>query len=346
MPRTAVQYPGVDFYALLEVSPRASAEVINAAFRVIMRARHPDAGASDGKTVRMLNEAHDTLCDVQRRAAYDATRTNQIGVGKVIGEYRMLDLIAEGGIGKTYKGEHILTGMPVCIKHCTEIDPVHEQILLEETRAMWDLRHYALPAARSLTKLDDDRLALVMSYIPGPTLQQIVDKVGNLDPEHVAWIMERVLNALSYIHRHGVIHGDIKPQNIIVQPDRHMAVLIDFGLAMVKPTRDSTAKGYTQFFAPPEQEFESGSLRPETDFYSLGMTMIHALCGGQETPFLNKQVPRSTPAPLKEFLHVMVARDPASRPNWKKGDLCEQMKDVRARSFQRTASGMKPIPGF
>ena len=59
-----------------------------------------------------------------------------------------------------------------------------------------------------------------MSYVPGPTLEQIVEKVGKLDAETVAWIVDRLLNALLYLHHHGVIHrGYIKPQNVIVQPE-------------------------------------------------------------------------------------------------------------------------------
>jgi serine/threonine protein kinase len=83
---------------------------------------------------------------------------------------------------------------------------------------MWDLRHYSIPAARDLIQLDDSTMALVMSYIPGPTLAQVIEKSGRMDAEHVAWISQRILNALMYMHERGIVHGDLKPQNIIIEP--------------------------------------------------------------------------------------------------------------------------------
>ncbi len=91
-----------------------------------------------------------------------------------------------------------MLGTPVCIKHASHISPQDEAILVEEAKAIWDLRHYAIPSVREILKLDDGSLALVMSYIPGPTLEQIMEKNGSLEAETVCWIVERVLNALRF----------------------------------------------------------------------------------------------------------------------------------------------------
>ena len=118
--------------------------------------------------------------------------------GKVIGEYRVLSKIAEGGFGCTYKAENVTVGEPVCIKHCHNLDRFDEEILIEEAKIMWNLRHFSVPAIRGMLRTPDKKLAMVMSYIPGPTLVQVVEKLSEkgekLDPEHVAWITERVLN--------------------------------------------------------------------------------------------------------------------------------------------------------
>jgi len=335
-----------DLYERLEVSPRASEGVIDAAYKALMKRVHPDHHMTvSGQRARGLNEARDTLLDPARRVQYNRER-NQIG-GIVLGEFRVDEPIAEGGFGKTYKGTHLTVNAPVCIKHCSEISATDAAILIEEALAMWDLRHFAIPAVRNLLKLDDGSLALVMSYIEGPTLEQVIEKQQattrkRFDPEHVAWILERLLNVLSYMHRHGVVHGDIKPQNIIIQPRSHTVVMVDFGLAAIKPTRTTGSKGYTELFAPPEQE-RGRPLLPQTDFYSLAMTMLFALNGGDADRTARQQVPSHVPDHLCAFLRRMLVRDPLSRPDWQNENLMDTIRAVRSTAFGRVNSGMKPL---
>ena len=331
-----------DYYQVLQVNPKASPSVIEAAYRALMKEHHPDVGAS-GIIAKELNEAHDVITDALKRQDYDLKRDNGVGKDKIIGQYRITERIAEGGFGRTYKAEHTVLKDLSCIKDCSNVALEDSGMLIEECKVLWDLRHYALPTMRDLIQLDDGRVLLVMSYIHGPTLEKQVKKTGPMDPEAVAWITERMLNALNYIHRHGVIHGDIKPQNIIVQEDKHMAVLVDFGLSLVKPTSSSESKGYTEFFAPPE-EVSGKPLVPESDYYSLGMTMIYALGGGPEN-VERKMVPRDVPDELCQFIKRMIARDINSRPQYNKEDLCDTIVEIREKVFGRRRSGMKPIAG-
>lgn len=326
-----------DPYKILEVSNRASPIVIKAAYQALMKKFHPDHDGNEQKA-KDLNAAFDILSNPNKKKDYDKNEQNKTGT--IIGNYRVLESIAEGGFGQTYKGEHLLTKDVVCIKHCSMVSPAHDSILIEETRAIWDLRHYALPAMRDLIRLDDGSLALIMSYIPGYTLEHIVDKVGKMDPETVAWITERVLNALLYLHHHGVIHGDIKPQNIIIQPSQHSVVLVDFGLAMVKPSESTKSQGYTPIFSSPEQ-ISGKVLLPASDYYSLGMVMVYALNGNKRMD--TKQVPASVPDPMVDFIYQLTKKEVLARPQ---EDLFDFFVKVRQESFGRARSGMKNIPGF
>ena len=334
-----------DFYEVLQINPRAQTVVIDAAFRALMKELHPDTGASvNGTRAIDLNEAHDALIDPTTRRRYD--RTRDVDVGEVVGQYKLLDQIAEGGFGRTYRAEHKVVKELVCIKDCSNVSLADTGMLVEECKVLWDLRHYALPAMRDLIQLDDGRVLLVMSYIPGLTLEKTVKKLdGPMDPESVMWISERIINALNYIHRHGVIHGDLKPQNIIVQEDTHMAVLVDFGLSAVKPTHTSESKGYTPYFAPPE-EVAGKPLVPESDYYSLGMTMLFALSGSTEY-VERKMIPSDVPDEICDFIKRLIARDVNSRPQYGNvgNDLGDMIADVRNKVFGRTSSGMKPIFG-
>lgn len=327
-----------NLYDILEVSPRAREEVIRAAYNALIKEYHPDRNG-DERVARSLNEAKDVLLDRKKRSAYDKDRLDLDG--KVVGDYRVLELIAEGGFGKTYKGEHILAKAPVCIKHAHYVSPQDEEILLNEAAAIWDLRHYGIPNMRNIIKLDDGSLALVMSYVPGPTLEQLVTKVGRLDAEHVAWIAERSLNVLKYLHYHGVIHGDVKPQNIIIQPESHTIVLVDYGLSIIRPRADDHAVGFTPYFASPEQK-KGSVLIPQSDFYGLGMTMIYALGGDVE----KRAVPSKTPDPFCAFIKRMILFDVLARPDWEKEDLAETIQKVRQESFGRKSSNLKPLPSM
>ena len=325
----------VNLYDVLEISPRASEEVITAAHDVLAK-KYSSKKRANKTAVISLNEAKDTLLDKVKREEYDKKREDL--KGSVIGNYRVLELIAEGGFGKTYKGEHVTLKAPVCIKHGHYVSPQDEKILLEEAKSIWDLRHYGIPTMRDILKIDDGSLAIVMSYIPGKTLGKIVEKAGKLDVEHVSWITERTLNVLKYLHFNGVVHGDVKPQNIIIQPESHNLVLVDYGLSLIRPTKESKSVGYTPYFASPEQE-KGNPLLPESDFYSLGMTMIYALGGDIE----RKKVPQSTPEPLCDFIKKLLVKDVLYRPNWEKEDLFETISELRLKMFGRKHSGMKKL---
>lgn len=264
-------------------------------------------------------------------------------IGKVIGDYKIIKLIAEGGFGKTYKARELSSDSIDCLKDCSNVDADLAYVLKKEYKSIRDLRHFGLPSMRRLIPTTDGKYALVMSYVPGKTLEQCVEKLGKLKPETVAWITDRLLNILKYMHLHGVMHGDIKPQNIIIQPEDHTVVLIDFGLAMVKPKSGDENLGYTELYAPPEQ-LEGKLLLPESDLYSLAKVMIYAL-GGGEDKVRKLELADFVPDALRNFIIKLLPRDVSARPHWgKRGeeDICDSFRKVRMEAFGRIYSNMEP----
>lgn len=327
-----------DHYQILEIDPKARQGVVKAAYKALAR-----QFAENEAYLKQLNGAKDVLLDEDKRREYDRERVRNAKKGvaakkKTIGDYRIIEQIAEGGFGVTYKAEHKTLGTPVCIKHASNISALDEEMLFDEARAMWDLRHFGIPAIRDILQMDDGSYSLVMSYVPGPTLAEIIEKKGSLDPEHVAWIGERIINILKYLHFHGVVHGDMKPQNIIVQPDTHTVSLVDYGLSAVKPNSKSDGKGYTPKFAAPEQIAGKAPL-PETDFYGLGLTLIYALGGDVDS----LKVPDYTPDGMCKILKSFIVRDVLSRPHWQKEDIHELWAKAREEDFGRRYSNLKPL---
>lgn len=322
-----------DYYTMLGLHPKASTEVVKAAYRALVKKYQ-----GDEQRLRKLNEANEVLSDEVKRAEYDQEKAKP--PGKVIGEYRLISKIAEGGFGTTYKAENIVLGKLVCIKHALNVSPEDEALLLDEARTIWDLRHWGIPAMRDILRMPDKSLALVMSFIEGKNLSEIMEGYpSGLEPEHVAWIGERCLNTLKYLHMHGVIHGDMKPQNVMVQAESHTVTLVDYGLSHVRPSSGGLAKGYTPYFAAPEV-IDGGVPLPESDLFGLGMTMVYLL-GGDVTTV---KVPSTTPPNMVQFIKRLIKRDPLQRPRvWQDEDLCDTIKTVREKDFGRTASGMKPL---
>lgn len=331
-------------YAVLQVSPRAEAAVIKGAYRALMQAHTPDRGGSESRA-KDINAAYELLSDPGKRKAFD--ETGRPGEDAVVGNYRIIREIAVGGFGTTYEAEHVITGGKACLKHCLRVSDEYNDVLIKEALALWDLAHFSLPAMRDVIKLDDGSLVLAMTFMKGLTVEQVVKKVGRMDSVDVAWIVERILNALLYLHFHAVVHGDLKPQNVIVDDEVHAAYLIDFGLANVRPTGADRAHGFTEDFSPPEQiasayDRARRPLIPASDFYSLGMLMIFMLGGGMDA-VKKALVPSNVPAPMQGFIRSLIARDPMARPQ---GDIFDLFKRVRLESFGKARSGMRRIAGL
>ncbi len=275
-------------------------------------------------------------------------------VGKKIGDHQVLEVIGEGAFGTTYKAKDLTCGGIDCLKDCSNVKPEYAFKLAEEFKLARRLRHHSLPAMRRLIKLDDGTYAIIMSYIPGWTLEQIVKKVGPVPAKYLCWIVDRTLNALKYMHFHGAMHGDIKPQNIIVRQKSHTIGLIDFGLAMSKPKPGDESAGYTPLYSSPEQR-QGKLILPESDLYSLGKTMIYALGGGVDA-VKNDKVSDDTPDPLCDFIVSLLQENVNDRPNWDKKIWNEKLKDnidlfsefqqVRVKSFGELRSGMMQLPGI
>lgn len=316
-----------DYYTALQVNPAAHQVVIAAAYQALTSHLFLDP-----RTAAPFHEAYNVLSDPATRAIYDQKRAKDLQLNG----YEVVEKIGAGAFGPTYKIKHQLTGELSCLKHCSKLSAEGNDILRQETIAMWNLRHFGIPAVRDLIQLNNGNLALIMSYVEGPTLHQTLHHNGALEAEHVAWIAQRILNILLYLHERNVYHGDLSPKNIIIQPEHHTVVLIDYGLAMVKPAADTENKGYRMYYSAPEQE-NKAPLTPQCDLYSLGMTMIAALTGGDESALKTRRIPSTVPRAMQQFIQRLIATDPDDRPAvWAKENLFATVQEMRRQAFGRT----------
>lgn len=233
-------------------------------------------------------------------------------------DYTFDKVIGEGAFGRTYLVHHTVLGFKACLKQLSRTDdPLFIDSFREEAEILSKVRHRFLPALLGYWEEPDfDRYVLAMSFIEGTSLQDLIDEGKLPSDEHICWILDRVLEALSYLHYRsssktydrGIIHCDIKPANILLNIPEHEAYVVDLGMAFARPTAASLAKGGTDDFMPPEFSLGKPPI-PASDIFSLGKTAI-ALAGGN---IKNGQCPDDMNPHLQEFIDKMILRDPRHR---------------------------------
>ncbi len=248
-----------------------------------------------------------------------------------LGNYRIIKQIGEGGFGRIYQAKHLLLDELACLKqnlHSTEEDA---NILKLEAKLLWKLEdHHSIPTSKDLIELGKNNYVMVMSYIDGETLHDAVTRNSRLQSEEACWITERLLDAVRYCHYNGVIHSDIKPSNVFVEPAKHDIKLVDFGLAAYKPKIETRSIGSTPQFAAPELGQNKPPI-PETDIYGAGLTMLYILGGD----VAKKSLPKDVPKPIADFCQSLICYNPTDRPNWDKNNPLETLSDIREKVFGR-----------
>ena len=232
-----------------------------------------------------------------------------------IGHWKLTKLLGEGTYGRVFEGHHATLGpdVKVCVKQEKTGQEPYKTMFREEAILLAKLRHHSVPAFMDYIESDDPRVGqlLVLSFIPGVPLDKLL-KEGPIDDEHVCWILDRILGALSYLHgRHNLVHCDLKPGNVIIDVDYHQGTVVDFGMAAYRPDGKTLPKGGTPGFLPPEFALGYPPI-PVSDFYSIGKIGIE-LAGGDVK---KGECPDDMHPLLKELLGNLIRRDPMQRARW------------------------------
>ena len=214
--------------------------------------------------------------------------------------YRIVTLLGQGGMGAVYRAWDLRLDIPVALKEMIP-QPNLDQDLLQKLRAQFH-REAALVATFDHPNLvnvsdffqEEQKAYLVMSFVEGEDLQAHINRMGVLPEEQVLNWADQLLDALAYIHNQGVIHRDIKPQNVILHPDGKV-ILVDFGLVKLWNPKDPRTQTVirsmgTPGYAPLEQYDSSrGHTDPRSDLYSLAATLYYAFTG-QAPPSATERV--------------------------------------------------------
>lgn len=253
-----------------------------------------------------------------------------------IGSYTLTKKIAEGNFGRTYLAKHNILDRKVCVKQEKTGIEDYKKLFRQEAMMIGGLRqgHPSLPYLIDYIEHTDPKIGqmMILSYAEGENLESIVEKNGPIDDEHICWILDRILGALSYLHYHGIIHSDLKPENVILDIDDHNATVVDLGMASLRPDEYSKAKGGTMYYLPPEFGLGKPPI-PSSDIYSLGKIAIR-LSGGN---IGNGSIPDDMKPSIKEIIEEMVRIDPMQRPK-NADELRSRFMKARMKEYGRTST--------
>jgi len=230
---------------------------------------------------------------------------------KRVGNYELLEVIGSGGMGDVYRGRHIQFGRERAIKVIKQqyVGRGHEEVVrrfYQEIKAVGALEHKNIVVAIDSSAATDDRHYLVMEYIDGVALSELVDQRGQLSVPDACEVIRQASRGLQYIHRHGMVHRDIKPSNLmltLVENDtisldtlmtadaggtKGIVKILDLGLALLAEDKherltlhDNRAMGTGMYMSP--EQWKTTSVDIRADIYSLGCTLYHL--GGPSAVF-------------------------------------------------------------
>lgn len=217
--------------------------------------------------------------------------TMEIGPGAVIGgKYQIERLLGEGGMGVVYLAHHVVLSRLVAVK-VMKADVASQKHysdrFIVEARAAAELRH------RNVVEILDygveaGRPFMVMEFLHGESLEKLLAREGPLSPIRAVTLLDPVLKALAVAHEHGIVHRDIKPDNIFLAKDEGdtepTVKVVDFGIARrvidekAKITGDNTTLG-TPLYMAPEQILSAHAATAAADQYAFGVTLYQCLTG-------------------------------------------------------------------
>jgi hypothetical protein len=310
--------------------------------------------------VRSLLAAHE---DVTPRAtgptAAEADRELWIASMAPIGPYRLIRAIGAGGMGIVYLAEDTRLKRLVALKALADEwthDDSRRERLRREARAAAALSHPGIATVFALEEFDG-ALYLVSEYVPGETLREELAR-GPLAAGRVLDTGLALAQALAVAHAHGIVHRDVKPENIVRTSDGGVK-LVDFGLAydmdaggrgdrQARLTRDGAVLGTPAYMAPEQIRYTAIDAR--ADVFSLGVVLYEMVTG--ESPFAD-QTPAATigrvlerePAPVDGPLGPVIRRCLAKRPDDRFASaaaLADALVDVRAGRVQPAPLSVSP----
>lgn len=201
---------------------------------------------------------------------------------RINGRYKIVEMIGGGGMANVYLAEDMILEREVAVK-ILRLDFANDDELIKrfnrEAQAATSLDHPNIVNIYDVGE-ENDIYYIVMEYVKGMTLKQYIQRNHYIPIEKTLHIMEQVTSAIDHAHQHGIIHRDIKPQNILIDENENVKIT-DFGIATALSattiTQTNSVLGSVHYLSP--EQARGGMANKKSDIYSLGIVMFELLTG-------------------------------------------------------------------
>jgi tRNA A-37 threonylcarbamoyl transferase component Bud32 len=263
--------------------------------------------------------------------------TTSHDLGDLANEYILLGVLGRGGSAIVYRARDRALHREVAIKvvrprYTASADEAIAR-LEREARTVARLQHPNIVTVHAVKRLADGGVALVMQLVPGRTLKETIQREGPFAPERAERVMRDIAQALAFAHANGVVHRDVKPENVFLDAASGRALLSDFGIAHnsefdARLTLPGASIGTPAYMAP--EQIDHATANARSDLYSLGVVTWEMLTGlrpwggdalytviykqkHEELPAIDSVRPGAVPARLQYIVERMLQKKPGAR---------------------------------
>ena len=270
---------------------------------------------------------------------------------RIKGRYQVLSKLGEGGMGTVYLADQMSVGRKVALKLLQGNYAMDDEFIgrfRREARLAASLNHRNIVTVYDFDQSDDGSLFIAMEYLDGEKLSEVIRRDGPLEISRAFRLGLQIAEGLEAAHRAGVIHRDIKPDNIMVMEEAGVEEikLMDFGIARLRDrgttseiTRTGTIMGTPAYMAP--EQAEGADVSEKTDIYALGIVLYEMISGAvpfkastpgavlikqmQETPLSLRRSRREVPVSIERIIMHALEKEPQRRQK-NMGEVTQQLR--------------------
>lgn len=277
----------------------------------------------------------------------------------LLGRYRIIKRLGEGGMGAVYEGKHELIGKRLAIK-CLHPQFMSNEEVVErfhrEAHAATAVGNEHIIEVTDVGSFDDGSPFMVMEYLEGHEFGALLDTEGPMPISRLVHIVGQVCGALAAAHARGIVHRDMKPENVYLirrGNDDDFVKVLDFGISKIKESSESLGEGSsltktgmalgTPYYMPPEQAQGLRDIDHRADIYAVGVILYQGLSGrlpfdAESYPALMVKIMTELPRPLAELREDIP--DALQQIVYK---AMEKDRDIRFQTIEELAMALQPF---